>query len=305
VLPLAPDVPKSAPGFAKWIDPLRTERVSWGALVPDQLTTAEKKITPLVIGYLKSVNDHRTSYGQFCQRLAIEAALHRPLLLPVIAFNKFLVATTYPPSGDFGAWWMQQKQIEACTYKDWMVRLMPRLAGARLAGEPDVAAALQNEKLVGKDSELYGRLKAAVVAFVQREYVPLGGSPAPASPPDPAKPAGNAFGVLQHAWAVMTTGGRVGEQHYGVRNVPGFPAFFILAGAGMLASICRPGPLRRVHIAWVITIGFVFTVVMLTGVMNPRYRFVFEPFCLLYIFTLLDFVAAFLTRRETGENINH
>jgi hypothetical protein len=37
-------------------------------------------------------------------------------------------------------------------------------------------------------------------------------------------------------------------------------------------------------------------VVMLTGVMNSRYRFVFEPFCLLYIFTLLDFVASLLTR---------
>ena len=29
---------------------------------------------------------------------------------------------------------------------------------------------------------------------------------------------------------------------------------------------------------------------MLTGVVNPRYRFVFEPFCLLYAGLLLDFL---------------
>jgi len=295
VLPLAPDVPKSAPGFATYIDPLRKERVSWGALVPNRLTTAEKDITPLAIGYLKSVNDRHTTYGQFCQRLAIEAALHRPLLLPVIALNKFLVATANPPSGDFGAWWMQVKQIESCTYKDWMVRLMPRLAGPRLTRRPEVAAALQNEKLAGKDTELFAGLKQAVIAFVQQEYAPLGKS---AAPPDPLKPAADPFGILQHAWAAMTTGARVGEQQYGTRTVPGLPAFYILSGAGMLASICRPGPLRRLHIAWVLTLGFVFMVVMLTGVMNPRYRFVFEPFCLLYIFTLLDFGAALLTLRK-------
>jgi len=284
VLPLAPDVPKSAPGFATWIDPLRKERLSWGPLVPNQLTTAEKKITSLVLGYLKSVNDRRTTYGEFCQRLAVESALHRPLMLPVIALNKFLIGTIYPTSGDFGPWWMQVKQIESCTYKEWMVRLMPRLAGPGLSSQPDVAAALNNEKLAGKDSELFDHMKLAVIAFVQREYSPLGDA--------------NSFGSLQNAWSTMTTGARIGEQHYGTRTVPGLPAFFILSAAGMLASICRPGPLRRLHIAWVLTLGFVFMVVMLTGVMNSRYRFVFEPFCLLYIFTLMDIAAILITRRK-------
>jgi hypothetical protein len=176
-----------------------------------------------------------------------------------------------------------------------MVRLMPRLAGPRLGRQPDVAAALKNEKLAGKNSELYARLKQAVVTFVQQEYVPLG---KPAGPPDPFKPAADPFGMLQHAWSAMTTGARVGEQRYGARTVPGLPAFYLLSAAGMMVCICRPGPLRSLHIAWVITLGFVFLVVMLTGVMNPRYRFVFEPFCLLYIFALLDFAAAVLSRRK-------
>ncbi len=295
VLPLAPDVPKSAPGFAPYIDPLRKERVASGPLVPHELTTAEKEITPLVLAYLKSINDRHTTYGQFCQRLAIEAALHRPLMLPLIAMNKFLVASTYPPSGDFGAWWMQGKQIESCTYKDWMVRLMPRLAGGRLAREPGVAPALQNEKLAGKDTPLFAALKQAVVIFVKQEYPPLGKS---AQPPDPLRPAQDPFQALQHAWAAMTTGARVAQQHYGARTVPGIPAFFILALAGMIASICRPGPLRIFHFAWVVTLAGVFMVVMLTGVMNPRYRFIFEPFCLLYIIVLLDLIAGLFIRRK-------
>jgi len=284
VLPLAPDVPRSAPGFAPWIDPLRKERVAHGALVPEQLTTAEKSISSVVVGYLKSINDHHTTYGQFCQRLAVEAALHRPLLLPVIAFNKFLVATIYPPSGDFSALWMQEKQIGSCTYKDWMVRLMPRLAGPRLTSRPDVAAAMQKGKLADKNSELFARLKEADVDFVNQEYVPL--------------KRGNLFDLLYTIWLRMTTGARFGEQHYGSQTVPGIPLFFLLSAAGMFASICRAGPLRKLHIAWVITLGFLFMVVMLTGVVNPRYRYVFEPFCLLYIFTLLDLIGTLFIRRK-------
>ena len=258
VLPLAPDVPKSAPGFAEKIGPLRQEKLARGPLLPEKLTTAEKDITPLVTDYLTSIGDQKTTYGEFCQRLAIEAALNKPLLLPVIAFNKFLAASIYPPSGDFGEYWMQVRQVESCTYKSWRFQLMPRRAGSRVTAPT----------------------RAAGTSFVQAEYVPH---------PEP-------FATLREGWAALTTGARVGEQHYGDRTVPGVPAFFLLAAAGMLASICRPGPLRRLHLSWIMTLGFVFLVVMLTGVMNSRYRFVFEPFCLLYIFVLLDCLAAIFVK---------
>jgi len=295
VLPLAPDVPKSAPGFAPYIDPLRKERISWGALAPHSLTSAEKEISTLVRAYLKSIKDRRTTVGQFCQRLAIEAAFHRPLLLPVIAVNKFLDATTDPPSGDFGAWWMQMKQIQSCTYKEWMVRLVPRLVGPRLTSLPDVAEAMRKGKAAGKNTPIFAKVKQDIVAFVQQEYPPLNKLP---GPPDPTKPAADPFGAMQRAWSAMTLDARVGGQRYGGRTVPGLPAFFILAAAGMIAIICRPGPLRGLHIAWVMTLGFVFIVVMLTGVVNPRYRFIFEPFCLLYIFVLIDSAAALFLRRK-------
>jgi hypothetical protein len=97
----------------------------------------------------------------------------------------------------------------------------------------------------------------------------------------------------------MTTGAAIDPQRYGDRSVPGVPLFFILAGVGMVASICRPGPLVRLHVAWVMTMGFLFMVVMLTGVMNSRYRFVFEPFCLLYIFNLFDTLIVPFFRRKS------
>jgi hypothetical protein len=174
VLPLAPETPKSAPDFGPLINPLRQERIALGPLVPYQLTTAEKEITPIVNGYLKSKGEKRPAYGAFCQRLAVEAALNKPLMLPVIALNKFLVATEFPPSGDFGKIWMQQKQLESTTYKDWMVRLMPRLVGPRLTRLPDVAKALKNEKAADKKTELFARVKGDVRDFVRQEYPPLG-----------------------------------------------------------------------------------------------------------------------------------
>jgi hypothetical protein len=255
-----------------------------GPLVPYQLTTAEKEIMPIVNEYFKSKSVRRPDYGAFCQRLAIEAALNKPYLLPVIALNKFLVATEYPPSGDFGNMWMREKQLESTTYKEWMVRLMPRLAGPRLTSEPDVAAMLKNERAADKNSDLFARVKVDVKDFVQEEY--------------PVQGPGNLFQRMQDAWSALTLGAPIHPQQYGERTVPGIPLFFVLAGAGMIAGIARPGPLMRLHLAWVATLAFLFMVVMLTGVMNSRYRFVFEPFCLLYIFNLLDKVAGLFIRRK-------
>jgi hypothetical protein len=276
VLPLAPEVPHSAPDFAPWIDPLRKQRIAEGPLAPDNLTTTEKSINNVVVKYLKSINDHHTTYGQFCQRLSIEAALNKPLLIPILAVNKFLLASEAPPSGNFSPFWMQDKQIASCTFKDWMVMLMPRLVGPRLTHQPAVAEALQKGKLANKNTPWFAHVKAADIAYVQQEFPPM--------------EKDNLFQALQRFWEAITIGGAIGAQHYPARNVPGLPIFFILALLGMLGAPFSPGPLRGLHLAWIPTLAFLFVVVMLTGVVNPRYRFVFEPFCLLYICVLLDFI---------------
>jgi len=74
----------------------------------------------------------------------------------------------------------------------------------------------------------------------------------------------------------------------GLEMNPGMPFFYILAFAGMVATMLRSGQLRESQIAWVLATLFVWWCATLVGVTNARFRFVYEPFCILYLFILLD-----------------
>jgi hypothetical protein len=50
----------------------------------------------------------------------------------------------------------------------------------------------------------------------------------------------------------------------------------------MVIAMATSGSLQRFHIAWLLCMGGTWFAVVLTGVVNPRYRFAFEPFCFLY-----------------------
>lgn len=112
---------------------------------------------------------------------------------------------------------------------------------------------------------------AAASAFVHAHYHPMGW-----------------FTFLDDTWNSSTLGFRLHKHRYGRLTVPGIPMFFLLSVIGAALAIVRPGRMRRVHIAWVLTLAGLWLVVMLTGVLNPRYRFVFEPFCVIYVFLVLD-----------------
>jgi hypothetical protein len=263
LLPLAPETPKSAPDFGPIIDPMRKERVAMGPLFIPNLVPTEKAISPLVDAYLKSKGRAAKDVsGDFCQKLAVEAALQRPLLLPVIALVKFLMATVTYSNDGFGTRWLQTVQIVSCTYKPWMLTMMPRLTGLPIHTMNDV------------------------VSYIHAEFTPVR--------PD-------WFNVLQRGWYCATTKVRApwpGEP----AQTPGIPLFYLLGVAGLGVGMIRPGPMRSVHIAWGVTLAFTALVVMLTGVVNPRYRFVFEPFVLLYLFVLADWVAALGFRRARQMN---
>ncbi len=252
VLPLAPETPKSAPDFGPLIAPLREERLARGPLAMPDLVREEKKITSVVNPYLRSRKLSINSAGEFCQRLSVEAAANRPFLLPLVVLDKFLVGTKRPADDGFGADWLQDVQIESSTYKRWMLKLMPLMTGRPIHSKEDV------------------------VAYVREEFRPM--------EPD-------WFGPLQQVWLLATTGARI-PLPGALAAAPGLPLFYLLGAVGMAVGIIRPGPMRKVHIAWVITLGFTASVVMLTGVTNSRYRFVFEPFALLYIFVLADGLGA-------------
>jgi hypothetical protein len=257
LLPLAPETPKSAPDFGPLIAPLRTERLDRGVLWMPDFVREEKLITAVVYPYLRTKGRSTKTSGDFCQKLSVEAALNRPFLLPLVVFDKFLLGTTSTTNDGFGASWLQDTQIDSCTYKPWMLKLMPRMTGRSIHSKDDL------------------------VAYVREEFQPL--------EPD-------WFDWLQRVWFFGSTGARIPWPGQ-VAGTPGIPLFYLLGTAGMVVGILRAGPMRKLHIAWVITLAFAASVVMLTGVVNPRYRFVFEPFVLLYFFVLADGVAALVIRR--------
>jgi len=256
LLPLTPETPRSAPDFGPAIAPLRAERLAEGPLTMPGLSDEEKRITTVLDPWLKAHGRSTKTAGAFCQRLSIEAALNKPMLVPLIVLDKLLISTRFVSDEGFDKAWLQDVQIVTCTHKSWMLKLMPRLTGRDI------------------------RTREDLTAYVRSEFQPI-------------QP--NWFGALQQAWFRGTTGSRMrlpGEP----AGLPGIPLFYLLGAAGMVAAVLRPGPMRKFHIAWIITLGFTASVVILTGVINPRYRFVFEPFLLLYVVLLADTVVAAVSR---------
>ena len=251
VLPLAPDVSKVAPDFSPVINPLRDQYIAEGATVRQELTTAEKTIWNKVRDYARDNGGGKIEPGAFCQKLAVEAALNKPLLLTAIAANKFLMSCKGATSGGYSEYWVQEKQVAAYTRKKWFYTLTKGLTGRQLQSREDV------------------------VAFVRKTSPPL----------DP-----DWFDKLQRAWDALTIHFRLPDQRHPTLRVQGLSYFFAAAFLGLLAALVRPGPLWRFHFSWVLTLCGVWFVVLLTGVVNPRYRFVFEPFCILYALFFFDTV---------------
>lgn len=106
--------------------------------------------------------------------------------------------------------------------------------------------------------------EAAVSAFVRDHYHPFSWYP-----------------FLDDTWARFTVG--IPVDHVGEAPIPPLPVFFMLAFSGMAIAMAMPGPLQRFHIAWILILSGVWFAVELTGVINARYRFLFEPFCLIYV----------------------
>ena len=99
------------------------------------------------------------------------------------------------------------------------------------------------------------------------------------------------FSPLQRAWSLPDAGAAMGFARGG-QAVHARLAGLLPGGegAGMLAALFPRDRLWRFHLPWIAAFFGVWFAVMLTGVVNPRYRFVFEPFCLFYAGLLLDFL---------------
>ena len=112
--------------------------------------------------------------------------------------------------------------------------------------------------------------REAMVAFVGENYHPI-----------------DWYSALDRAWLGMTLTAREGGLKSGDSWIPNLSYFYILALAGMAASLVLNGPMRAMQFPWLLTLAGLWFAVELTGVINARYRYVFEPFCVIYALSAL------------------
>ena len=268
VLPLAPDSSAVAPGIEPFIAPLRKVGFSEEETARTKYNSVERHANQAIHDYLKSLGKpgDDAHVGALAQKLAVEAIRRRPLILFYLAASKFLITCRPDPfgnymdtSGGYTPFWIYDKQDEALVRRKFMKPLMKGLVGHAL----------------GTDAE--------ITAFLHSAYQPL--------QPD-------WFTPLQRLWSRVTLGyqwhGHGADKHF----IPGWPAFFLLSSVGMAVSLIPRDRLWRVHYPWLAAFLGVWFTVMLTGIVLPRYRFVFEPFCFLYILLILDYLATALARRS-------
>jgi hypothetical protein len=106
-------------------------------------------------------------------------------------------------------------------------------------------------------------------------------------------------GTLEERWVHDFYGGVPDWIH----KVPGMPLYYIIGFLGMILAWVRPGGLRGFHFAWVATVLGGIYVCSMVGVTNGRFRFVYEPFFLLYFFLFFDAVTGFVKdRRQRRES---
>lgn len=270
---LTPDRLRFEPEIAPYVLPLRDRYQAQWTEAQSDLVQVAKNINRAIDPYIhlkyprKNGKRNREVAAGIFQRLCLDVLIARPFGVFCVPFGKFQQAADGWSSGVFDERYLFEHQKTAATRGDWMMRVLSKgLTGTQKS-----------------NSEMR--------AFIDVHY--------------------NAsrvqwFADYQKAWNTgmiwLRTADRVATKkrwvHDYVRGVPeglntnpGVPIFYILALAGMIASLLRGGQLRTAQIGWVCSLLFVWWSATLVGVTNARFRFVYEPFCIIYIFILLDCVS--------------
>lgn len=190
--------------------------------------------------------------NKLSKRIALAACVAHPLALPRIAVNKFLVGVDAPSAGAFDEYWLQKKQQRAYEHGEEQNLFLSRGMSGRAAKTAD-----------------------DLNAFVREHYRPVGW-----------------FNALHRAWFFAIGELRPAGTVYAQLTLPGLPYFFALAALGLLASALRPGEFWPVRIAACGMWCGLFAVNFLAGPLNQRYRFIFEPAAVFYLFFLFDCLVA-------------
>ena len=270
LIQLAPDHSRLLPGVEPYIIPLRDQVRSDSGGDPQQLVKVSKRIRDCIDPYLWLTVRNKHAYYPALNRtlrdLCIDAILAHPIQAIAIPIGKFRVAADAWSAYQFNAQSLQKNQTDAYQSDPWLYQVL----GRGLTGAPiDTPAAMRDF--------VQAHYSPASVAWLGSLQTLWNNSMIALRTPDhPAR---------HPRWVHDFAGGVPG----GLQVMPGIPLLYPVALLAMLLAMALPSPSRRFHLAWVPIMLAVWYLATLVGVTNARYRFAYEPFCLLYILLLADF----------------
>ncbi len=258
LLHLAPDHSKLAPDLMPCLTTLRDQaRATRAQRVPNDIVRMEKALMDRISTYYGPEHPERKFGGvnspngkqiaSFCVRLSLEIARQHPRDLVVLVADRFLARIDDDTGGEFLDHDLQTRQYRA------LERGLSRntVLGLGLAGVPLLT-----------DDEIASYVYAH---FDERRVV--------------------WYNTLEHAW--MRAIGRCrfpGHAYSAEYKLPGLPLFYLFATIGAILSLFLAGrELRLFQWTFLPVLAGVWFTVTLTGALMPRYRFVLEPFWLLYL----------------------
>jgi len=272
---------RSEPDIAPYLLPLRDQTIREAAGTPTDMVLLAKEISDQVEKYLHEKRGAgkrvREQISDIERRLCFEIIERRPLDVIMRPFVKFQLASDGWASGaDFGLHEILEKQARAVD---------------RLHDEANVLG-------VGMTGRQLNQ--AGMQQFIRDHYHP---------------DAMRWFTYYERAWSAASIAVRLPDRpapeprwaHDFISDIPnagsvipGIPAYFLVAFAGMLAAILIRGPLRLVQAAWILAMLFTWYVATMVGVTNARFRFAYDPVCYIYDVAAIVWAVAGICRLARG-----
>lgn len=282
LIKLAPDHSKLEPGIDRLLIPIRDTARQRYPHYPAELVALDKEVVQMVKAYARELKEQRkpSDKGRILRHLCLEAIAAHPLEALTLPWVKFRLAIDARSSYAFDEDTLWRRQEVAMTRKPWMTAVLSKgLTGQQLSPD-NVRAWIRsryNPDRIGWFDHYQDQWNNALIRFRM-----------------PDKP------MEQERWVHDFYGG-VPDPKY---TKPGIPYVYIIAFVGMLAAVWRRSQLGWFHAAWVTTMLIGLYLVSLVGVTNARFRFVYEPFVLLYFFLLFDCIADFFQSRALSRNVD-
>jgi hypothetical protein len=235
------------------------------------LVRLSKEINRAVADYVAKTEDGRakqlSAEGRITRQLCLETLMAEPVKTLMEPWTKFRLALDAWSSYCWDRPSLWESQQAAFTQKDWMTNIL----GPGLTGQPITIAQIPDW--------LHQHYRAARVAWFTRYQKNWSKYLVHFRTPD--RP------MTDRRWVHDFYGGLT-NWHY---TMPGVPFFYILGFLGMVAAVLRASRPRLLHFAWVVTVLGGLYLSSMVGVTNGRFRFVYEPFFLLYLFFIFDCAA--------------